>query len=151
MKLESDPITDDEWLLRRIPAVRVRLNKTPIISPNAFEPLMPGPKVRHPDIDGINLYRMACLSDPNEVLATVDPSRHSEFAIARIPISLIKMLQLTVVPIFDSRVPGHVVIPELSTNFYNSNEPRFKIILAHLAAVASEPANLLLRPLPRTS
>jgi hypothetical protein len=36
VKSETEPISDDEWLLRRIRVERFRLDKTPLISPDAF-------------------------------------------------------------------------------------------------------------------
>src|SRR5689334_1348658 len=72
MKSEGDPITDDEWLLRRVRIEKFRTDRVPIISPNAFEPRVRGCDV---DMDGISLYRAACIADPSEVLATVAPER----------------------------------------------------------------------------
>lgn len=60
MKSEDAPITDDEFLLRRVRCEKFRSNEVPRISPNAFEPRISG---RDPDIDGISLYREACLDD----------------------------------------------------------------------------------------
>jgi hypothetical protein len=91
MKPEGDPIADDEWLLRRVWWERFRSNNTPIISPNAFEPRTGG---REPDLDGISLYRAACVSDPNEVLATVAADKRPKYAIVRIPVSLVRSLGL---------------------------------------------------------
>lgn len=54
MKSEDDPITDDEWLLRRVRVEKFRTNKLPVVSPNAFEPRIRG---RDPDGDGISLHR----------------------------------------------------------------------------------------------
>jgi hypothetical protein len=65
MKSEHDPITDEEWLLRRVRKEQFRTEKTPIISPNAFEPRIKG---QDPDTDGISLYRAQCLSDPGEAV-----------------------------------------------------------------------------------
>jgi hypothetical protein len=86
MKSETDPITDDEWLLRRVRIEKFRTDKVPLISPNAFEPRVKG---RDPDTDGISLYRAACLADPSEVLATIAPERMHEYGIVRIPVSLL--------------------------------------------------------------
>ena len=71
MKSETDPITDDEWLMRRVRIERFRDDKTPFILPGAFEPRIKG---REPDIDGISLYREECLANPEEILSAVIPS-----------------------------------------------------------------------------
>lgn len=47
MKAESDPITEDELLLRRVRIEKFCTNEVPLISPNAFEPRIQG---RDPDI-----------------------------------------------------------------------------------------------------
>src|SRR5262245_57855881 len=107
MKPETEPIADDEWLLRRVRLEKFRTDKTPIISPNAFEPRVKG---RDPDTDGISLYREACLADPSEALATVPPDRLHEYGIVRIPVSFIRSLDLSVAVSQDERIKGHVVI-----------------------------------------
>ena len=58
LKDENDPITPDEWFLRRVHCDKFRTDKTPLISPNAFEPRIKG---RDPDKDGISLFRCAVL------------------------------------------------------------------------------------------
>jgi hypothetical protein len=93
MKDETDPIADDEWLLRRVRIEKFRTDKNPVISPNAFEPRIKG---RDPDTDGISFYRAACLNDPSEVLATIASERRHEYGIVRISVSLLKSLQLSV-------------------------------------------------------
>jgi hypothetical protein len=49
MKAETDPITEDEWLIRLVWEDRVT-TRVPITSPNAFEP-------RKIETDGISFYR----------------------------------------------------------------------------------------------
>jgi hypothetical protein len=55
-KHESEPIGDDEWLLRRVRRERFRPLQIPLIAPAAFEPRIKG---RDPDVDGISLFREA--------------------------------------------------------------------------------------------
>jgi hypothetical protein len=143
MKSEDDPITDDEWLLRRVRVEKFRTDKIPIISPNAFEPRIKG---REPDTDGISLHRAACLADPSEVLATIAPERQHEYGIARIQVSFLKSLKLTVVRKRDERVKGHVVIPQLNSGDYESDKARFTPIKVKLATEASKDENILRRP-----
>jgi hypothetical protein len=143
MKPETDPITDDEGLLRRVRVERFRTDKAPIISPNAFEPRVKG---RDVDRDGISLYREACLSAPTDILATVAEDKRHEYGIVRVPVSVLKALNLSVRICQDHRVPGHVVIPELNAAAYDADKAHFTPIKERLAAVASEEANIVHRP-----
>ncbi|HWG41353.1 MAG TPA: hypothetical protein VN688_01110 [Gemmataceae bacterium] len=143
MKVETDPITDDEWLLRRVPVNRFRTDEVPIISPNAFEPRIKG---RDPDTDGISLYRAACLADPCEVLATIAPERQHECGIVRIAVSSLRSLQLSVKSKPDDRIKGHVVIPELNSVDYASDKSRFTPIKERLAVMASADENIVKQP-----
>ena len=146
MKAETDPITDDEWLLRRVRNEKFRTDKLPVISPNAFEPRIKG---RDPDTDGINFYRASCLSDPCEVLATIHLERRDEYGIVRISVALLKSLQLSVTSKSDDRIRGHVVVPELNSVDYESEKSRFTPIKERLAAMAREDENIVRRPTSR--
>ncbi len=143
MKAETDPITDDEWLLRRVRVEQFRTDKLPIISPNAFEPRIKG---RDLDTDGISLYRAACLADPSEALATVAADHRHENGIVRIPVSWLRSLGLTVKSKSDSRIKGHVVIPELNAADYKSDKARFTFIKEQLAIAASQAENIVRQP-----
>lgn len=145
MKAETDPITDDEWLLRRVYKDRFRTDKVPILSPNAFEPRIKG---RDPDTDGISLYRQACLADPTEVLAQIAPERWHEYAIARIAVASLHSLQLTVKSKPEGPIKGHVVIPELNSVDYVANKGRFIPIKERLAVLASADENIVKYPEP---
>lgn len=143
MKAESDPITDDEWLLRRVRIERFRTDKTPITSPNAFEPRTTGRDVDH---DGISLYRSACLSSAEEILNTIPEDKRHLYAIVRIPVSLLRELGLTVETRADDRINGHVVIPELNAQAYSENKGSFAALKYRIAEVASEEENIIRRP-----
>lgn len=143
MKAETDPITDDEWLFRRVRIQQFRAGKVPRVSPTAFEPRILG---RDPDHDGISLYRAACLADPSEVFATIQPDRWCEYGIVRIPVSWLRSQNLSVKIAPDNRVKGHVVIPELNAHDYKSNKSSFAVIKLALATLASEDENIVLWP-----
>lgn len=143
MKPENAPISDDEWLLRRVRIERFRTEKIPVISPNAFEPRTKG---RDVDIEGISLYRAACLSSPTEILKLIDVDRQHEVGIVRIPVLILKELGLSVQIRIDSRILGNVVIPELNAHDYEADKARFTSIKALLASVASEAGNILIIP-----
>jgi hypothetical protein len=143
MKPEGEPITDDEWLLRRVRIEKFRTDKVPILSPNAFEPRIKG---RDPDTDGISLYRAACLSDPSEVLATVAPERRHEYGIVQVQVSFLKSLGLSVQSTPDDQIKGHVTIPELNAISYETAKARFTPIKEKLAAEASKDENVVRQP-----
>ena len=143
MKPETDPITDDEWLLRRVRTEKFRTDQVPLISPNSFEPRVKG---RDPDVDGISLFREACLANSLDVLATIASDRLHEYGIVRVPVSLLKSLQLSVESRPDPRILGHVVIPELNSATYLADKARFTPIKERLATVASEDANIVRHP-----
>jgi hypothetical protein len=146
MKPETEPIADDKWVLRRVRVERFRTDKTPIISPNAFEPRLPGTKVRDAGTEGIRLYREVCLAARKDILATVAESRRLEYGIVRIPVSLLKTLNLTVEIRRDPRVLGHVIIPELKAADYALDQARLTPIQLRLATVASEDENIVEYP-----
>lgn len=142
MKAETDPITEDEWLLRLV--WRDRMRRLPL-SPHAFEPR--GDSAANPDTDGINLYREACLNDPRDVLAVIVLDKRSSYGIVRVPIKLLTDLRLTARPDPDPRILGHVVIPEICSAAYKDSKMTVKELMARLAEVAS--GNVVLQ-LPET-
>lgn len=143
MKTEADPITEDEWLLRRVHKTKFRTTKAPIISPSAFEPRVKG---NDPDWDGISLYRAACLNIPNEILATVAPEKLPEIGVVRIQVKDLRDLGLTVEPKPDPHVKGHVVIPEFNARDFAGDKSRFTPSMLALATLASDDSNILIWP-----
>jgi hypothetical protein len=151
MKAESDPVTDDEWLLRCVFFKRFRTDELPIISPNTFEPR--DKKSRQPDTDGISLYRAACLADVSEILAPIAEDKRALTGIVRIPVALLQTLGLSV-KIKPDVVRGHVVIPELREELYFADKAKFTPIKLALAVEASKDENIVRWPtasLPDTS
>ncbi len=136
MKGESDPITDDEWLLRLVWKDRVT-KRVPIISPNAFEP-------RENETTGISFYRMACLNDPLDALLPINESKRDSYAIVKVPISILSELKLHAKPDPRHDIPGHVVVAELNITDYSANKSKFATIKLKLAEVAS--ANIVRYP-----
>lgn len=143
MKDESEPITDDEWFLRRVIKDRFPTDESPLISPNAFEPRLKG---RDIDTDGISLYREACLADPSEALPTVVRGKGEEGeekqrpvpGLVRVSKRLLDDLGLSVRSAPDTRVRGHVVIPELNAPDYIRNKAAYKLVLVKLAEAATK-------------
>jgi hypothetical protein len=136
MKAETDPITEDEWLIRLVWEDRVT-SRVPIISPNAFEP-------RKTETDGISFYRRACLNDPADALLPFAADKRARYAIVQIPVSLLTTLGLSVRPAPIPDVPGHVVVPEINITDYLADKAPFTPIKLRLAEAASE--NIIRRP-----
>jgi hypothetical protein len=145
MKNEADPITDDEWLLRRVHKSRFKTNKTPIISPSAFEPRIEG-RGRDPDIDGISLYREACVAAPEDILATVAVDKREDQGIVRIPVAALRQLNFAIDSKPDSQILGHVVIPDLNSENFASAKASYTPVLVDLARLASQDENIVRRP-----
>jgi hypothetical protein len=150
MKAETDPLTDDEWLLRIVWHARFRTNKTPTISPDAFAPR--GPKTRNPDWTGISLYRLACLASPADVLANMPADKRLLNGIVGIRASDLSRLGLSVVPdpeppgpSGEPPIPGHVVVPELRWEAYDNSPTTLDPILDALATTASQPGYTFLQ------
>jgi hypothetical protein len=145
MKSEDEPVTDDEWLLRRVRRERFRTDSIPIISPGAFEPRFNG---RDIDVDGISLYRLACINDPADILSQVAEDKRGSIAIVRVSVAFLKSLGLTVLSRPRPGIPGHVVLPELNADDYKANKGKFTPILKELADEASKDENIVRRPDP---
>lgn len=140
MKEESDPITDDEWLLRRVHRDRMPGGS---VTDAAFAPRIKG---RDPDTNGISLYRESCLDDPFDILATVADDKRNAVGIVRVSVARLKALGLSVRSDHDDRVKGHVVIPELNASDYEAKKSAFTYVKLQLSEQANEPDNILKRP-----
>lgn len=146
MKDETEAVTEDEWLVRRITAERFKRGRDPH-SPNAFEPRIKGREI---DEDGISLYRLSCLSDATEVLSIVDPAKWSGIGLVRVSVRVIKSLNLTVMIAPDIHVRGHVVIPQMNAADYKAHKWWFEPIKRKLAEEASEELNIIRYPTTST-
>jgi hypothetical protein len=135
MKPETDPIDDDEWLLRRVRVERFRTDDVPMISPNAFEPRVRG---RDRDDDGISLFREACLSEPVQVLSTIEVGKRSQYGIVKVQVRNLREMSLSVQSKPDLGIPGHVVIRELNADEYQQDRARMTPIKLRLAELASQ-------------
>jgi hypothetical protein len=143
MKLETAPITDDEWLLRRVHQDRFKTNRVPIHSPNAFAPRTKG---RDIDEDGISLFREACLGSADEILAQVPEEKRKAQGIVRIQAKTLREIGLTIESKPIPEVKGHVVIPELNCHAYTASKDSFTSILEDLAELTSRDENIVLWP-----
>ena len=142
MKPENDPITDDEWILRRVHKVDFPTPSIPGVAPKAFRPRTKGDI----DTDGISVYRASCVADPVEILAAVPSDKLHEQGIVRLSVTFLNTLGLTVVPAPEPPIPGHVVIPELNADAYTTDKKRILAIMEKLATEASKDENMVKRP-----
>lgn len=135
MKAETDPITADEWLLRLVWEDRFT-QKVPVISPRTFEPRTG----KHPDTDGLSLFREACVANPTDVLVVIGEDKRARYGIVRLPVTALGGLGLTVSASPIDTVAGHVVIPELNSTAFQdkANTPFFVATQLALAKIASE-------------
>lgn len=143
MKAESEPISDDEYLLRRVHYTKFRNDRSPLISPNAFEPRTKG---RDIDSDGISLYRMSCLDNWSEVLTHVSQDKLIEIGVVKLQAAFLSGLGLsfTIKPVTD--IKGHVVIPELNAHDYEIDKSRFVSVKLYLAEEGSRLENIVRWP-----
>lgn len=153
MKSEDEPIDDDEWLLRRVYIDYFPRAGNDAFSPRAFEPRTSG---RDPDVDGISLYRLDCVSTPADVLSKIaDPVKHRKNGVVKIAVLRVRNLRemrLTIVHCPDhelpleKRIPGHVLIPELNSIAYAADKTRFTPVFRALADLAGRPGATVISP-----
>jgi hypothetical protein len=151
-KQESDPISEDELLVRRVRVERFRSNKVPYVSPSAFEPRTKGDSQ---DVDGISLYRLDCFESALDALRTIAiETKRMEtgvVAIQVLEVRSIRAMKLSVTESYEDvskpdRVAGHVVIPELNSREYASKKNDMKQAMFALASYASAADRILVKP-----
>ena len=146
MKSESEPITDDDWLIRRVHKMYWLAESFPFIIPEAFRPREKGDA---PDLTGISVHRLSCLQCLEESLAKVPADKLGAAGLVRFQVSELTALGWSVVTEADNDdpiIPGHCVIPELSVQSYEANKQLRKLGMATLAELASRPNCLVLVP-----
>ncbi len=128
MKSERDPVSLDEYILRRI---HRNMFDASLQVPAARIAFQPGPR----DTRGISVFRQMFLSAPELANAGRKPG---EYYIARLSVRELKdRLDLSVVPDVDeNQPPGHALIPEINTS--RMRDPRSKEIQRELAKLASK-------------
>ena len=144
MKPEDDPITDDEWLLRRVRQELFPTPQYPVFSNEAFKPRYKG---YDPDTDGISFFREACVDAPQDVLADVPAEKRAYNGIVRVSVAFLKSLGLTIQNKPEPPIKGHVVIPQLNAGDYKADKARFHADPAlALAKEASKDENIVRHP-----
>ena len=137
MRSEDEPVLQDESVGRLIWIDYFKPQLDLIVQPGAFEP-------RKNETDGISVFRLACLSDPRDILAIIAVEKQPKYAIAVLPVVDLSTLGLTVQPAKIETVPGHAVLPELNIVNYQADKPRCKTVQKQLAEIASR--NIVHRP-----
>ena len=118
MKEQSETITKDEWLLRRVHKEYVDLGR---LAPAGFKPI--GAKGKNPDRRGISLYRQSCLQCANDVFQNTENEKKTNYGIASVSVEFLFRCGLGVLP-DDDAIPGHVLIPEINCVDYESSKDR---------------------------
>lgn len=147
-KQETEPISDEEWLYRRIHATRFRTNQSPYVSPSAFEPRTKGDDQ---DVDGISLFRADCLEQAADILDLIaDSEKRNANGIVKILVAEIRAIGLSVISTPRKQIRGHVSIPELSSIAFRDSVLRQKCKdwMHRLATLASPEERIVLQPLP---
>jgi hypothetical protein len=127
---ENDPVDETEFVYRRIHPNFYDASLPVAVDVKAFRP-------SQNDTTGLSVLR-ALFAQPQDTLAGRDPNKVSGFYVARLAVSDLRSLGLTVVP---EPLPGgplgHAVIPELSWAAYQAQKSHWKPILVELARLAS--------------
>lgn len=131
MKDENEPVADDELVIRAIWTGFFDAKVNMPVLPIAFLP-------RSDETDGISVFRAACVSNPEDVLVVFAEEKRDRYAIALLPVSELKKLELTVKPSKIDKVAGHAVIPELNIVDVKADKDKWRDVQKALAALANK-------------
>ena len=137
LKSEKEAISSDEWVVRCIWLTRFRQTVPITISPGAFEP-------RNDEVSGISVFRLACVTDPSEILSVFAEEKRPKYGLVKILVSDLNRLGLSVISDLRSPIPGHALIPELTIQSHNSDKTKWRMAEQNLADLAIQ--NVLLWP-----
>ena len=130
MKDEDEPVTHDEVVLRLIWGQFFRDGTIPKISPKAFLP-------KSGEADGISVFRVVCLADPLDVMRVIAEEKREKYGIARLAVSELSAMGLTVSPARIESIPGHAVVPELNIVAVDVDKEQCEDWLEALAEIAA--------------
>jgi hypothetical protein len=130
MKPESEPVTDDEFVIRLVWHAFFREGAEMCVVPRAFNP-------RDDETTGISVFRAACLGHFLDTLAVIAPGKRKFYYLVALPVSELRTLGITVRPDAIPEVPGHAVLSELNSTAVLMDKGRWKPILESLARLAS--------------
>jgi len=131
MKAEDDPVSDDEIVLRLIWHQFHKEDDSLPIKPRAFHP-------RNDEATGISVFRLACVSQPVDVLAALPKIENRPlYLIAGLSVASLRKIGLTVTPDKIEAVPGHALLGELNCNSWDTDKATWKPKVEELARIAS--------------
>ena len=130
MKGEHEPVTGDEFVIRLIWGDYYKEGLPLPVQPAAFQP-------RNSEVEGISVFREACLSSPQDVLRVIAAEKRDRYQLARLRATDLAELGLSIKPEPIETVPGHAVIPELNATAYAANRLASKVLQKRLAELAS--------------
>jgi hypothetical protein len=129
MNAEKEPITADEFVLRRIHKSQCNASLVPPILPLGFRP-------GKEDTDGLSVYREKEISPAQLAAAGRKPG---EYYVVRLSVQALHQLGLTLKTADPADgPPGHAVIPELNQKAYQQDKHRLQDIQLQLALLASQ-------------
>lgn len=128
---ETLPVAADEFILRRIHRVYYQADLPVPVQFAAFRP-------NAQDDTGLSVFRER-FTTAADVLAGLPADKRADYYLARLAVSELRKLGLTVVPDPDPDGPtGHAVIPELSNSAYRAEKQRLKQVQLELAELAGQ-------------
>jgi len=130
MKDESEPIGLDENLIRLIWTSYFKLDFEIAVQERAFLP-------RNDEIDGISLFRDACLKSPLDSLEVIADAKREKYGVALLPVSELVALGLRIEPSRIDKVPGHVLLADLNCSAFKEDKARWQKVQQQLAVIAS--------------
>ncbi len=129
MNHESQGLADEEFVLRRIHKNHVDPGPPVIVGFTAFRPT---PE----DTAGLSVYREKMVAP---AIVAAGGRKPGEYYIARLQVSSLRQLGLTVIPDEQAAGPaGHALIPELSLGACRQEKAKLREIQVRLAELASQ-------------
>jgi len=130
MKDENEPVAPDEILVRLVWTFNYKAGAAQPVKPEAFEP-------KNHETDGVSVFRLACLSSPEQALEAMAPDKRDRYAIVLLSVADVTALGLTVMPAKIDTVPGHAVLPELNITAHKTDKAKWRDIEKQLALLAN--------------
>jgi len=126
---DTDPVSPDEFVLRRVLRRWYDPSKDPHVDPQAFRPTLI-------DKDGLSVFR-ANFAKPEKLDRDRETGNPGTYYVAQLRASAIMELDLTIIPDPKGELPGHALIPELKTGLSGDAKRRAKEKQYRLAKLAS--------------
>jgi hypothetical protein len=131
MKQENEPVSPDELLIRLIWKDHYDPNEEVVIQMGAFRP-------KKNEVDGISVFRAACLKDPEDALAVIAEEKRDKYGIVLLPVRELTALGLSVHSARIEEIAGHAVLPELNVDAVKVAKDHWHYVMMQLAALANQ-------------